>query len=56
MAALTPERMARWEWRQPHGEGKERAPELWADLGDWCREVAEELARLAESGPAAPID
>ena len=46
---LAPERMARWVWRQPHGEDRELLPVLWADVADWCGEVAEHLADLADA-------
>ena len=51
---LSPERVARWAWRQPRldGDDRELLPVLWPDLGDWCRDVAEHLAALADTNIA----
>ena len=47
-AALPPERVARWTWARDPGDDPAAAAVLWADLGDWCRDVAEALAARAE--------
>ena len=43
-SALPPERAARWAWAHDPGDDPAAAAVLWADLGDWCRDVAEALA------------
>ena len=51
-AALPPKRVARWAWaHDPGEENRAAAAVLWADLGDWCRDVAEALAATDETRP-----
>ena len=47
------ERVARWAWAHAGGVDPAAAAVLWADLGDWCRDVAEELASRADPPPVS---
>jgi len=51
-AAVPPERVARWAWAHAGDDDPAAAAVLWADLGDWCRDVAEALAARTDP-PAA---
>jgi len=51
-AAVPPERVARWAWAHAGDEDPATTAVLWADLGDWLRDVAEELAARTDP-PAA---